>query len=930
MVIFSKHNIIFDTPFNKMDLVLCRNVLIYIQPEYQEKVLSSLHYALSLGGLLMLGSSETIGEHNALLEVNRKARLYRNTQTSSSMGARNAVVPFRSLNASVSSWKRSSKTMSSQLFEQMNELLADEYDLVSILIDETFSILHVTGEFRKYIELPERGFSSNLLDILPKHFSTIVRTAVYKSRREKERIRYKNVQVGAEQEQSVDMLVIPFAINRDFNTQFLVSFLPTEPKKYSTAKAESPHQNQRVAELEAELEDSRLSLQTTIDDMEMSNEELQVTNEELLATNEELQSTNEELQSVNEELHTSNTEHQLKLDQLRQLRTEMDNLLRSTDIGTLFLDQYMSIRRITPAIKKQFNLEEQDLGRPLAHFTSAFGEEANNNILSHAQEVFRQGSSIKYELKANDHLWYLIQIDPYYNSEKIIDGVVLSFVDITERKKVELALRYSEERLTKAQYMAQIGDFTWDIETGEVSWSLGLYRVMGYDPDETIDVTEIMDKIHQTEDKDEIDTWLNTCVEAKDGKLTPLEYRIRRKNGEFIYVRTEGEIEYREGSSPIVVGSVQDITERKLTEIKLRQSETKLRTIFEAIPATVTLLSNDGTVLYVNRLVDGIDKDEYIGSKVWNWLPEELGAQLKEQIDIVNQSGQSVYFDNDFTDPTGVTHHYYHVMSPVLDNDLAMGVAVISQEVTDLKAMEKELRHQRDRLAYKNEELKQFAYVAAHDLQEPLRTVSSFATLLDQRHKDQLDPKGLEILSFITSASQRMGKLIKGLLDYSLLGRKRELSTVDCQSLIQEIKDDLSLRLEEEQGVLKAEGLPTIEGSKTELRLLFQNLISNAIKFRKQGIPPVIQITATQEGEAWTFLVRDNGIGIEEDHTERIFLIFQRLHTAEEYEGVGIGLAHAKKIVSLHGGTIWAESKVGEGTSFYFTLPTKAKREEEH
>ena len=220
----------------------------------------------------------------------------------------------------------------------------------------------------------------------------------------------------------------------------------------------------------------------------------------------------------------------------------------------------------------------------------------------------------------------------------------------------------------------------------------------------------------------------------------------------------------------------------------------------------------------------------------------------------------------------------------------------------------------------KNKELEQFAYIASHDLQEPLRTVQSFSQLLSTEYKDRFDETGQKSLEYIGAATVRMSNLIKGLLDYSRIGKERALSNVDCNVLLTEIRDDLSAMINETQGSISFDILPKIRGYETELRLLFQNLIINGLKFRDLERHPVIEISAKRVGSFWQFTVKDNGIGIAEEHTEKIFSIFQRLHDKESYEGTGIGLAHCRKIVELHAGQIWVESQVGQGSVFYANI----------
>lgn len=237
-----------------------------------------------------------------------------------------------------------------------------------------------------------------------------------------------------------------------------------------------------------------------------------------------------------------------------------------------------------------------------------------------------------------------------------------------------------------------------------------------------------------------------------------------------------------------------------------------------------------------------------------------------------------------------------------------------------LKKHEANLEWKNKELERKNRELEQFAYVTSHDLQEPLRTITTFADHFQKIYKDKLDDTGQKFLNYIVQSSERMRVLIKDLLDYSRIGRKKELAQIDCNDIINTVLADLHTAIEESGAMITAERLPVIQGYTTELKQLFQNLIINAIKFRKKETYPEIHITSRQTGAGYEFAVRDNGIGIAEEHGERIFVIFQRLHTRTQYEGSGIGLSHCKKIVELHGGKIWVKSKPGEGSTFYFTI----------
>jgi signal transduction histidine kinase len=235
-------------------------------------------------------------------------------------------------------------------------------------------------------------------------------------------------------------------------------------------------------------------------------------------------------------------------------------------------------------------------------------------------------------------------------------------------------------------------------------------------------------------------------------------------------------------------------------------------------------------------------------------------------------------------------------------------------------SLERKVLQRTAEIESKNKELEQFAYVASHDLQEPLRTISGFVELLKKEYHEKLDGNGATYLSYLSQGSDRMKTLIKDLLDYSRIGREKDAATVDCNKLLMEVLADLDQNIRESGARVVADRLPALRAYPTEFKLLLQNLITNAIKFRHPERTPEILIDSAKENGQWKFMVADNGIGIEEQFWERIFIIFQRLHSRTKYDGSGIGLAHCKKIVQLHGGNIWAQSTPGMGSRFYFTI----------
>ncbi len=300
------------------------------------------------------------------------------------------------------------------------------------------------------------------------------------------------------------------------------------------------------------------------------------------------------------------------------------------------------------------------------------------------------------------------------------------------------------------------------------------------------------------------------------------------------------------------------------------------------------------------------EKNIFSSALMWSMIPA-IATQLHMAF------GSKILYDSDFNIGHFLKAISYFIPFIGITLDYISTYRKEKNRITELNNAQLILKK-------KNKELEQFAYITSHDLQEPLRTVMNFTSLFKNEYEEQLDENATIYLTFIAQASNRMSLLIKGLLDYSRIGSKRETVSVDCTQLLKELEIDLHTSIKESGTTFVTDNLPTIKAYKTELRMLFQNLISNAIKFRKKDVPPLITITGKNKNDFWEFSIEDNGIGIADKNKEKVFSIFQRLHSKDEYEGTGIGLAHCQKIVDLHEGDIWVTSELNKGSVFNFTI----------
>lgn len=384
---------------------------------------------------------------------------------------------------------------------------------------------------------------------------------------------------------------------------------------------------------------------------------------------------------------------------------------------------------------------------------------------------------------------------------------------------------------------------------------------------------------------------------------------------------------YKLGAKKMAVAFITDVSERKKAEAILRASEETTRLIMNSALDAIICIDTTGCITVWNPQAEktfGWKEDEIKGRRLSETIvPEQYRALHEAGLKRYLTSREPVLLNKlieiDALHRNGKIFPIELTIIPMRQNDTDFFCAFI-RDVTERREAETRQKEYAEDLKRKNIELEQFAYVASHDLQEPLRTVSGFVELLKRHYKHEADENVTKYINYITDASDRMRRLVQDLLDYSRLGRERILETIDCNHLVQQVLSDLTMAIQESHAVINIELLPTVSGYATEMKQLFQNLISNSLKFRKRGEPPVINISAEPKQDHWQFKIADNGIGIDEKYWERIFIIFQRLHTKNEYAGTGIGLAHCKKITELHNGKIWVDSIVGEGSTFYFTI----------
>jgi len=455
MIIFAPQNLVMDPPFTKLDILCCRNLLIYLTAEVQKKLIPLFHYSLTPGGILFLGSSETIGNHTGLFApLNTKSRLFRRTEAALSPKSIEFPSSFTASPPAGTDARTVPKTTAS-LQSMADQLVLQHYAPPSVLANDKGDIFYISGRTGKYLEPAAGKANWNLFAMIREGLRYELTGAFQKALRQKTSVTLHGLKVGANgEEHRVDVTVQ--RLDEDGPLQGLVMIVFTDvaaDAKETSRPAKAHARSARQAELEHELLQVRAEARTIHEEMQTAQEEFRSTNEELQSTNEELQSTNEELttakeemQSLNEELRTVNTELQSKVDELSRISNDMKNLLNSTDIATLFLDNDLNVQRFTPHATKIIKLIPTDVGRPVTDLVSDL---RYPELPADAQEVLRTLIFMEKSISAKDGRWFTVRIMPYRTLDNRIDGVVITFADITTAKTLEAKLRAKQTDLEK-------------------------------------------------------------------------------------------------------------------------------------------------------------------------------------------------------------------------------------------------------------------------------------------------------------------------------------------------------------------------------------------------------------------------------------------------------------------------------------------------
>ena len=565
MVVFAHHNVIKDPPFSKMDMISCRNLLIYLNSDLQKKIIPVFNYSLNNDGLLLLGTSESIGEFTNYfsvfdqgIKIFKKKKETTNRLQKGVLGLpeiqHNMALPLAINTASVK------KINISGLTEKM---LLDQYAPPSVIIDKNNEAIYFSGNTGQYLEIPVGEARLNILNMAKKGLKPELDATIRKVRTGRMEVQTNGVEVKVNDHfKTINLIVKPVLVKETDLGALLIIFEPAQKsaKKVSElSDLPSRKRKPEISDLEKELKITQQHLQSAINELEISNESLQTTNEEYQSSNEELQSTNEELetsreelQSVNEELITVNSELTGKIEQLSEANDDLNNLLASIEVATVYLDRELKVKRFTPAATRIFNLIPSDIDRPVTHLSSNIVYKALVDDVKNALKTLAVKSA---DVQAVDGTWYHMRILPYRTTENVIEGVLVTFVDISDQKNVEETLKKTNEHLNLILENLPAVPFTCMAEPEIIFSFVGKSseKVTGFLPEQFISKTSFwINRIHADDKKKMLSAFLNI---SKKGSLDLL-FRWKCADGKYKHFINYLRFAKAEGGRPAYIVGV--------------------------------------------------------------------------------------------------------------------------------------------------------------------------------------------------------------------------------------------------------------------------------------------------------------------------------------------------------------------------------------
>lgn len=942
-VVFAHQNVLADAPFSKIDLISCRNLLIYLNLEAQERVIQMFHFALNDDGFLFLGSSETANNHEIYFRaISKKYRLYKRVGgvRHNRLDLPGTHSPLFGMSTPAIRGASASAAPGAgpglQLADLSQKLLVEQYAPAAVLINARMQTLFVQGPTDLYLKVPTGEASHDLLNMardgLRAKLGSTIRAA-FKSD-------HSLTAMGAVTRagQSVPVMIAAHPMVVDGVKLLLVTFVDKPADELPAATVEGLMDSARQTHLEQELESIRLELQNTIREFETSTEELKASNEEAMSMNEEFQSTNEELetskeelQSLNEELMTLNVQLQQKIDDERRLTDDLNNLLSSSGIATLFLDRELKIMRFTPAIQGLFNVIGNDVGRSFSDIT---GKIDDPRLLEDMAKVLKDLKPISLEVKSEGGKWFIRRILPYRTQDGNIDGLVITFSDVTDLKALqkahEGALQFAEAIIETVREPMLVLDEHLNVVKASRSY-LDSFKTTQQDVRGKVLFMLPGRQWRQPELRKLLERILPDKTTVEGFKI---DFKIADEGNRTMLVNAR-QLSKEVGGSDLILLAMEDITEREAIQQDLEDREARLSGILDAVPEAIVTINAHGTVTSYSpsaRFILGYLPDEVIGHNVSMLMAEphrdmhngyldnylqtgkkkvigigrELKAQHKDGTEVPIRLTVAEWWINGERNFTGVLHD-------------------LTEDMKRRSALER---------AQKMEAVGQLTGGIAHDFNNLLTVIIGNLELLEE-HLGEFPKK--ELVKEALEASELGAMLTKQLLAFS---RKQALERahVPLNELVKTIKP-LLIRTLGEDIVVKvrlADDLKLTLTDPGQVENALLNLIINArdampdggtLMIETRNVTLDVDYAAIQidvaPGEYVALSVTDTGMGMSADVIARAFEPF--FTTKSVGAGSGLGLSMIYGFAKQSGGHVAIYSEEGLGTTVSLYLPSAFK-----
>ncbi|MGH8217503.1 MAG: chemotaxis protein CheB [Steroidobacteraceae bacterium] len=953
-LVFAPHDVLRDPPFSRVDIVTCRNLLIYLEPEAQRRALTLMHFALCEGGYLFLGNAEALGHAATLFEVvSKRWRIYRRRAAGEPalanlpLAAARAPTPAHPVaRALPTPLNRPSATLTIQA------ALLDEFGPPSAVVDANERLVYLHGGIESYLQLSAGEMTHNFLDLVRPTLRSSVRKALRQAIAGRAR-----VVMEAQSESASGAILITAAPLRHSRPPdyFRVSFeqaldapatvdaragkKKTPPRPTSARMQPDALLEEEVRVLQRELQASAESSEATNEELKASNEEVTSINEELQSANEELETGKEELQALNEELVTVNGQLQSKLLELEALTNDLDNLLSSTNIAVVFLDTQLKVRRFTPAINDLLELLPADIGRPIAHLAQKF---SNGDLVADASAVLAKLAPMESEAKSHSGHWYLRRTLPYRTDDNRIGGVVITFVDITSRKHAEVAIAAAQGRLQAVVEQMPAAVLIADAPAGELLFANRLAAslfgqafpvpLVGHGWQGAF---AAMHALHRDSRPFQREEWPLARALATGETVLDEELEFTRGDGSRrTLAMSASPIRDAAGELVAAVAAFWDVTARKQAESALRESEARFRMLVEsAHEFAIFMLDETGRVVSWNRgaeRVTGHSEQDILDRPLEVlFTPEDRAAHILDtELRRARAEGQAI--DERWHIRKDGTRFWANGVLTIArdDHDVPRGFVVVMRDQTARKETDAFLQEAlrsaqqlKTRAEGANRAKDEFISTVSHELRTPLNTIRLWSRIFVGGKV--LPQQLIEGAKAIDRAALAQQQLVDDLLDVSRMASgKLRLAVRDTalreavEAAIQAIRPaaenrriQLTTDLSEEVGIVRVDP--------DRIQQVVWNLLINAVKFTPEGGRVAVRM-ARVEGTV-EIEVRDTGIGIRPDFLPQVFDRFRQAEpgASRRFAGLGLGLAIAKEgSIEFRVGGFMAYRQHGGGQCF--------------